>query len=125
MKLVAVIAVAVLLLIGTEVAAAALRSTMVRIDSTGRVCLRLDHIRNRNIPDDRTIVFRMDDGSAWKTTMQNPCVGLRIADRFDFVNPEQWVCGGQQRIRVSGGAGGFCFLGNFKRSEYPPKPGAQ
>jgi|SRR5689334_16684736 hypothetical protein len=101
-----------------------LHATMVRIESSGRVCLRIDHIRNRNIPDDRTIVFRMDDGTAWKTTMQNPCVGLRIADRFEFINPDQWMCGGQQRIRVTGGAGGYCFLGNFTRSVYPPKPGA-
>ena len=125
MKIAAALLTATALLAGAAAAAQPLHSTAVHIERSGRVCLRLDHIRNRNIPDDRTIVFRMDDGTAWKTTMQNPCVGLRIADRFDFVNPEQWVCGGQQRIRVSGGAGGYCFLGNFTRTAYPPKPGAR
>lgn len=97
-------------------------ANVVHRDRSGRICLRIDHIQNRNIPDDRTIVFRMDDGTAWKNTLQNPCTGLRIADRFAFVNPPQWICANQQRIRVSGGAGGYCFLGEFTRSQYPPKP---
>jgi hypothetical protein len=125
MKIPSAMVTIIVLLTGAAAAAPPPHSMTVRVETSGRVCLRLDHIRNRNIPDDRTVVFRMDDGTAWKTTLENPCVGLRIADRFDFVNAEQWVCGGQQRIRVSGGAGGYCFLGNFTRSVYPPKPGAE
>jgi len=111
-----------LALTGGTALAEAPHSNMVHMERSGRICLRIDHIQNRNIPDDRTIVFRMDDGTAWKNTLQNPCTGLRIADRFAFVNPPQWICANQQRIRVSGGAGGYCFLGEFTRSEYPPKP---
>ncbi len=124
MRTMSAVAITATLLIDAAASAQTLHSTVVRIERSGRVCLRLDHIRNRNIPDDRTIVFRMDDGTAWRTTMQNPCVGLSIADKFEFVNPDQWVCGNQQRIRMNGGAGGYCFLGNFTRSQYPPKPGA-
>lgn len=93
-------------------------SSSVRAQGS-HICLREGHIQNRVIPDDRTIIFRMDDGTAWKTTLQTACAGLHISDRFSFVDPQQWICGGHQRIRVTGGAGGFCFLGELEKTVYP------
>ena len=105
----------------SSIAAASAQPPHPSVVSTqaGHICLRAGHIQNRKIPDDRTIIFRMDDGTAWKTALQPVCTGLRISDRFAFVDAGQWICGGQQRIRVTGGAGGICFLGEFEKTVYP------
>ena len=83
------------------------------------ICLNSRNILGRTIMDDRTIVFRMTDGSYWRNTLQKPCSGMAIADNFSFVRPDSnYVCSDQQQIAVRGGAG-FCWLGAFARTTKP------
>ena len=84
------------------------------------LCLQTDHIQGRTITDDRTIVFRMDDGTYWKNTLQESCPGLRIADSFAFTAQDKYICSNQQRIRVLG-QGTICFMGDFVQTVSPIK----
>jgi hypothetical protein len=47
------------------------------------VCLASYQILNTTVPDDRTILFKMRDGSVWKNTLIAPCFGLRL-DNLGF-----------------------------------------
>jgi hypothetical protein len=78
----------------------------------GKVCLRTDHIQRKTMPDNRTILFRMDDGTTWKNTLQKTCPGLAIASGFEMTVKTNYVCANQQPIRVIG-AGNTCYLGGF------------
>ena len=91
----------------------------ISIRQDSHVCLNARNIIGRTIMDDRTIVFRMTDGSYWRNTLQKPCSGMSIADSFRFVRPDNnYVCSDQQQIAVRGGAS-FCWLGAFARTTRP------
>ena len=81
----------------------------------GHICLNGRNILGRTIVDNQTIVFRMNDGSYWRNSLQKPCAGLAIADSFDLVHPDAYICSDQQRITV-GRHGSFCWLGTFERT---------
>jgi hypothetical protein len=85
----------------------------------GKTCLRTDHIQRKTVPDNRTILFRMDDGTTWKNTLQKTCPGLAIASGFAMTVKTNYICANQQPIRVIG-AGNTCYLGGFV--QVPPKP---
>jgi hypothetical protein len=85
----------------------------------GKVCLRTDHIQRKTVPDNRTILFRMDDGTTWRNTLQKACPGLSIASGFEMAVKTNYVCANQQPIRVIG-AGNTCYLGGFV--QVPSKP---
>ena len=99
----------------------ALPKSTAAITQGSQICLRADRIRGRTIVDKQTIVFRMNDGTYWKNTLQNACVGLRIADGFAFVAHDDYICSNQQRIRVLG-QGTICFMGDFSPTMSPVKP---
>ena len=91
----------------------------ISIRQDAHVCLNSRNIRGQTIMDDKTIVFRMSDGSYWRNTLQKPCSGMAIADNFSFVRPDSnYVCSDQQQIAVRGGAA-FCWLGAFSRTTRP------
>jgi hypothetical protein len=85
----------------------------------GKVCLRSDHIQRKTVPDNKTVLFRMDDGTTWKNTLQKTCPGLAIASGFAMTVRTNYVCANQQPIRVIG-AGNTCYLGDFV--QVPSKP---
>lgn len=85
----------------------------------GKSCLRTDHIQRKTVPDNRTILFRMDDGTTWKNTLQKVCPGLSIAGGFEMTVKANYVCSNQQPVRVIG-AGNTCYLGDFV--QVPSKP---
>ena len=120
MKAFPIAAALVLLTSAASLADPPVKSNYVIAQGT-HLCLRGDRIQGRTITDDRTIVFRMDDGTYWKNTLQNACVGLRIADGFAFVAHDDYICSNQQRIRVLG-QGTICFMGDFSPTMSPVKP---
>jgi len=85
----------------------------------GKVCLRSDHIQHKIVLDNRTILFRMDGGAAWKNTLQKTCPGLALASGFAMAARTNYICANQQPIRVIG-AGNTCYLGDF--TQVPTKP---
>lgn len=100
----------------------ALPKSTAAIVQGSQICLRADRILGRTIPDQRTIVFRMNDGTYWRNTLQKPCVGLAIRDGFSFATADNYICSNQQRIRVLG-QGNICYLGDFAQTG-SPIPGA-
>jgi len=100
----------------------ALPKSTAAIAQGSQICLRADRIRSRTIVDKQTIVFRMNDGTYWKNTLQKPCVGLAIRDGFSFETADNYICSNQQRIRVLG-QGNVCYLGDFTQTG-SPVPGA-
>ena len=91
----------------------------VSIQQGTHICINSRNVLGRTIMDDRTIIFRMTDGSYWRNTLQKPCSGMTIADNFRFVRPDDaYICSGQQQIAVRGGAH-FCWLGDFARTTRP------
>lgn len=99
-----------------------LAKSTAAIAQGSQICLRADRIQERTIVDRQTIVFRMNDGTYWKNTLQKPCVGLAIRDGFSFVTADNYICSNKQRIRVLG-QGNLCYLGDFTQTG-SPVPGA-
>ncbi|HEY8950503.1 MAG TPA: hypothetical protein VIM56_16585 [Rhizomicrobium sp.] len=85
----------------------------------GKICLRSDHIQHKIVLDNRTILFRMDGGTAWKNTLQKTCPGLTLASGFAMAARTNYICANQQPIRAIG-AGNTCYLGDF--IQVPAKP---
>ena len=110
-------------LLATFVAAPAfaddLNST-VAIRQGSHICIDSTDIVNRIIPDDNTIIFRMNDGSYWKNALQKACTGLRIRSSFSLVTRDKYICSDQQRITVTG-QGNTCWLGEFSKTTSPMK----
>jgi hypothetical protein len=84
------------------------------------ICIDSTAILNHIIPDDSTIVFRMNDGSFWKNTLQKPCTGLRIRQGYLLVTRDRYLCSNQQRFSVLG-QGNVCWFGDFSRTSSPLK----
>lgn len=76
------------------------------------VCLQATEIRSTSILDDRTILFRMNDGAQWKNILQADCPGLKMAGGFDYAIRADEICSNEQRIRVHA-MPATCFLGTF------------
>lgn len=81
---------------------------------TQPICLDTSQIDSTSIPDNHTIIFRMNNGVRWKNTLQAECPGLWIAGGFDYVISGGTVCANEQRIRVHD-MPATCFLGPFTR----------
>jgi hypothetical protein len=102
----------------TQAFADDLHST-VAIRQGSHICIDSTDILNRIIPNDSTIVFRMNDGSYWTNTLQKPCTGLRIRQSFILVTRDKYICSNQQRITVTG-QGNTCWFGEFSRPAQSP-----
>lgn len=69
-------------------------------------------IKDTKVTDDRTILFKMYDGSVWKNTLVGACPELRF-NGFSYVaTPPDQICGNLQSIRVIH-SGSVCLLGPF------------
>ncbi len=95
-------------------------NSTVAIRQGNHVCIDSTDITNRIIPDDSTIVFRMNDGSYWQNTLQRPCTGLHIRQSFVMVARDKYICSNQQRISVTD-QGNVCWLGDFSKTTSPLK----
>ena len=43
-----------------------------------QICLRTIDIQNTTTPDDRTILFHMNNGKVWRNDLRNSCTGLKF-----------------------------------------------
>ncbi len=83
---------------------------------SGNVCLRTNDIRNTTVPDDKTILFHMNDGKVWKNELLGRCVGLKYNGFVYEATPPNQICGNLQTIRVIQ-TGSVCMMGAFVRHE--------
>ena len=82
-------------------------------------CINIAQIDHTQIVDDQTILFHLRGGVTLRNTLQDKCVGLRMANRgFTYVVRADEVCGNLQSIRVNDN-GAICELGPFTTE--PPK----
>jgi len=77
----------------------------------GNVCLNVRDIQRTEVPNDRTIVFHMRDGTIWRNTLKTVCPMLKISP-FTEVLTTDMICANQQIIHVAL-TGNSCVLGNF------------
>ena len=82
-------------------------------DSSGRVCLNVQDIKNtQNGKDDRSLFFYMRDGKIWKNTLYAPCPGLSYTGFTQVVHNEE-ICGNAQLIYLFT-TQQVCRLGTFE-----------
>ena len=80
----------------------------------GATCLRGVDIRDTRTPDDKTIVFHMNDGTVWRNDLRNSCPQLNFNGFGYVVTPPDQICGNLQSIRVLQ-TGQICQLGAFTK----------
>lgn len=89
----------------------------------GPQCILSRNINHTETPDDRTILFVMNDRTVIKNTLLVPCSGLTMASNgfaYAPTNPATGeICGNMQTIRLIR-TGQVCMLGAF--STLPPSP---
>ena len=95
-------------------------NSTVAIQQGSHICIDSKDITNQIIPDDNTIVFRMNDGSYWKNTLQKSCTGLHIRQSLILVTRDRYICSNQQRFTVAG-QGNVCWFGDFSKTTSPLK----
>ena len=78
------------------------------------VCLDTTRISNTTVPNDRTILFHMDDGTIWANHLRGYCSGLRFHGFAYVATPPHQICGNLMTIRVLR-SGAICMLGPFQR----------
>jgi hypothetical protein len=79
-----------------------------------RDCIYERDIRDQNIPDDRTIVFHMRDGTTYVNHLASACPGLHIHNGFAYDGtPNSELCSNDGSIRVVE-TGTHCLLGTFE-----------
>ena len=81
----------------------------------GNVCLNVTEIRSSQAVDNRTIVYRMKDGSVWRNTLATPCPDLvsQAAGAYSQELHTDYLCANTQQITVKTGM--VCRLGAFTR----------
>jgi hypothetical protein len=100
------------LLIAAVLAAVPLGACLAQSPPAKPVCLNATDIKNTGVIDNRTVMFFMNNGTAWKNTLEADCPGLKMADGFDYTINGGTVCAREQPIRVHDGPS-RCFLGDF------------
>jgi hypothetical protein len=91
------------------------------------ICIDTLRIDRTRVPDARTILFYMDDGTIWKNTLPAYCPGLRSHGFIYSPTPPHRLCSNLETIRVVE-VGSVCRLGAFTRYTRPkpaPKTGEQ
>jgi hypothetical protein len=81
-------------------------------------CLRTIDIQNTTTPNDRTILFHMNNGKVYRNDLRGACSGLTFNGFQYDVTPPDEICGNQQIIHVLR-THAVCSLGAF--SEVPKK----
>ncbi|MDE2466776.1 MAG: hypothetical protein KGO02_24130 [Alphaproteobacteria bacterium] len=82
------------------------------------VCLDTMRISNTTVPNDRTILFHMQDGTVWANHLRNLCSGLRFHGFVYVATPPHQICGNMMTIRVLE-SGTMCMLGPFEKVHGP------
>lgn len=84
------------------------------------VCLDTYRIQNTTVPNARTIIFHMKDGSAWRNALKNACPDLRFWG-FVYVDRSGMneICDNQAAVKVIH-SGEICLLGSFTRETAVP-----
>ena len=79
------------------------------------VCLNVTRIRNTHALDNRTIEYRMIDGSIWRNTLAAPCPELvdMSSGSYAQLSHTDWICANTQHITLKSGM--VCRLGEFTR----------
>jgi hypothetical protein len=62
-------------------------------------CLRTSLIDRTKVVDDKTLDFRMKDGSVYRNVLVSRCVGLKFHG-FVYVSRIDEICGNLQSIRI-------------------------
>ena len=113
------------LVVGVAALAVAVAALEARADPpAGKpVCIPSYDIDHTETPDDQTILFYMRAGhKAWKNTLVNRCVGLRINSRgftYEPTSPgSDEICDNLVTIRLND-TGQVCLLGKFTPYEKP------
>ena len=76
------------------------------------VCFKTTDIDTTHSDNDKTIMFRMRDGSMWRNDLKGNCSGLRFYGFAYTLSGTNEVCGNLQSIRVLK-TGSVCVLGPF------------
>jgi hypothetical protein len=76
------------------------------------ICLKTYMIDHTRIPDDKTILFAMKDGSMWQNSLPFSCPGLSFEGGFAYTASFDEVCSNAQAIRVLR-QNSQCMLGAF------------
>lgn len=63
-------------------------------------CLRTIDIQNTTTPNDRTILFHMNNGKVYRNDLRNACSGLTFNGFAYDVTPPNEICGNLQIIHV-------------------------
>jgi hypothetical protein len=75
-------------------------------------CIRSLDIDHTKVPNDRTILFFMKDGTVWSATLRSDCPELRF-NGFEYgPTPPEEICGNMQTIRVLR-SGAVCEIGQL------------
>ena len=115
-----------LALLATMACASTIRPNpeQVLLDTTSetdeRRCLKIAWIYKTIVFDNRTILFRMRDGSIWRNRLPMHCTGLAFQRGFAYEISIPKVCD-SDLIRVLGPTSTVCKLGDFE--PYAPSDG--
>ena len=79
------------------------------------VCLNVTEIRNTEVQDMRTIIYRMWNGAVWRNDLAFACPDLVNWGRGGYVQKTHtnWICANHQTITTR--IGSVCRLGQFTR----------
>ena len=99
------------------VIATTLAALTVATSADAAVCLTSYLIQNTTVPDSRTILFHMRDGTTWRNTLRNSCPDLKWYGFVYVVPGTTEVCENLLAVRVFR-TGTTCLLGKFTRE--PP-----
>ena len=82
--------------------------------TTGLFCLEAHSVWGTDVVDEKTIIFRMRDGTVWKNTLKQSCPNLKFQRGFSEVVRSGQICANRQIISVLG-THNPCQLGDFTR----------
>lgn len=74
-------------------------------------CLRVQHIKNTEAPDGKTLIVTMNNGKVWHNRLQGTCSELKF-DGFVWVTHDDQVCDNLNTLHVID-SGQICQLGVF------------
>ncbi|HEY8949620.1 MAG TPA: hypothetical protein VIM56_12105 [Rhizomicrobium sp.] len=109
------------LLIAAAMAAGITSMAQAQDTAPAPKCLRTIDIQNTTTPDDKTILFHMNNGKVYRSDLRNTCNGLRFNGFAYDVTPPNEICGNLQIIHVLR-THAVCSLGAF--TEVPKTPPA-
>jgi hypothetical protein len=100
------------LLIAAAVAASLISAAHAGDAAPAPKCLRTIDIQNTTTPDDKTILFHMNNGKVYRSDLRNSCNGLKFNGFSYDVTPPNEICGNLQVIHVLR-THAVCALGPF------------